>query len=173
MTEPGPSSTPAPAAATFWDEVDTVFAEAIALGADSLARARLIAERCADRPDLRSEVEALLSAHERAGAFLGVAAADEAPVPDRTLGPGTPIGAWRLVEQIGQGGMGDVYRAERADGVFGHAVAIKVTRSAMLDRRDRRAGSRPSVRSSPSLQHPHIVTLLDGGDAARWARRIW
>jgi serine/threonine protein kinase len=162
MTEPGPSSTPAPAAATFWDEVDAVFAEAVALGADSLARARLIAERCADRPDLRSEVEALLSAHERAGAFLGVAAADEARAPDRTLGPGTPIGAWRLVEQIGQGGMADVYRAERADGLFGHAVAIKVTRSAMLDPEIARR-VRIERQILASLQHPHIVTLLDGG----------
>ena len=75
---------------------------------------------------------------------------------------GRRIGAFRLVEPIGHGGMGVVYRAERVDGDFGQRIAIKLL--------DLPSGN-PEVLQRfrierhilASLSHPHIVTLLDGG----------
>jgi serine/threonine protein kinase len=74
---------------------------------------------------LRSEVESLLAAHDRAGSFLEVKtqissdSARELSLVSKQLGP------YRLLEPIGHGGMGTVYRAERADGQFQKQVAVK------------------------------------------------
>ena len=77
---------------------------------------------------------------------------------------GTRLGAYRLLEPIGEGGTGQVFRAERADGVFDQDVAVKVTRASL--------GGRESLRFTTERQilaysaHPNIVRLLDGGAAA-------
>lgn len=77
------------------------------------------------------------------------------------LPPGTRLGAWRLGELLGAGGMSRVYRAERADGGYEQEVAIKVVRgnAALLER------LRHERRLVASLKHPHLVGLLDGGEA--------
>jgi serine/threonine protein kinase len=76
------------------------------------------------------------------------------------------VGPYRLIEKIGHGGMGDVYVAERADGLFTHRVAIKVIRASMRDRDvARRFSAERQILAS--LQHAHIVTLLDGGVTAQ------
>ncbi len=87
----------------------------------------------------------------------------DAPQPQ----PGERIGPFRLVELIGQGGMGQVWRAERADGLYEREVALKLPDpargSALAGRmaRERRIGAR--------LEHPHIARLYDAGvdDAGR------
>lgn len=75
---------------------------------------------------------------------------------------GQRIGAWRLIEEIGHGGMGVVYLAERADGQFEQRVAVKLLRFglAMEDLVDRFRTERKIL---ATLQHPHIARLLDGG----------
>jgi serine/threonine-protein kinase len=101
------------------------------------------------------------------GAQLGAVAAsvlqahDEAALP----APGDRIGAWRIVAEIGRGGMAVVYRAERDDGEYHQAVALKWIAaggadaiSAELFRRERQALA--------DLSHPHIARLLDGGRSA-------
>lgn len=77
------------------------------------------------------------------------------------LPPGTRLGAWRLGELLGAGGMSRVYRAERADGGYEQEVAIKVVRgnAALLER------LRHERRLVAGLKHPHLVGLLDGGEA--------
>jgi hypothetical protein len=72
------------------------------------------------------------------------------------------IGAYRVVEKIGSGGMGEVYRGERADGTFAHQVAIKVTQST-IGHGDLLRRFKIERQILATLQHPHIVTLLDGG----------
>lgn len=106
----------------------------------------------------RAEVEALLEAHDRLAAAAGPI--DDGPLPQ--LGPGAFIGSYRLIDRIGAGGMGEVYRAERADGAFDRHVAIKVTRAALAgpDALDRFRRERQIL---ATLDHPRIVTLLDGG----------
>ncbi len=83
------------------------------------------------------------------------------------LPTGTRLGAWRLGELLGAGGMSRVYRAERADGRYEQEVAVKVVRgnAALLER------LRHERRLVAGLKHPHIVGLLDGGeseDGALW-----
>ena len=79
---------------------------------------------CEGDAELREEVQSLIDAYEEDGDTL------EPSRPERPADPliGTTVGTYRIVEHIGSGGMGSVYRAERADEVFQKEVAIKVVR---------------------------------------------
>ena len=135
--------------------LDALFAEAAE--ADSAARVHMLDTQCADRPDLRLELEALLHAHDR---LRRLESAQTAPAAGPDIGD--CLGAFRLVERIGDGGMGTVFRAERADGAFQAVVAVKVVRATLVspELRQRFTMERQIL---ASLQHPSIVTLLDGG----------
>jgi len=105
-----------------------------------------------------SEGESLSSLATRAPDLLG-AVGSEAPGPDPLLQ--RALGPYRLLERIGQGGMGVVYRAERADDAYRQEVAIKVLHwtagpdSARRFRLERETLAR--------LEHPHVTRILDGG----------
>jgi serine/threonine protein kinase len=146
---------PLPPSREDFSRIEASFAEAVALPRDR--REPALAASLGDRPDLRAEVEALLNAHD------AVAAA--AP-PEKELratpGAGARLGAYRLVEKIGEGGMGEVYGAERVDGAFEQRVAVKVTR-ATVNREDLSRRFKIERQILASLRHPNIVTLLDGG----------
>jgi tetratricopeptide (TPR) repeat protein len=98
------------------------------------------------------------------GALLGSALARSlAATLDRgeRLAPGARLGAFRITGEIGAGGMGVVYAAERDDGEFRQSVAIKC-----IDRRTGDAGHALFLRERQilaELRHPHIARLLDGG----------
>lgn len=77
-----------------------------------------------------------------------------------TLSAGSLVGPWRVLELLGSGGMSHVYLAERADGGFEQRVAIKLVRGNPA-LRDRLRHERQIV---AGLRHPHIVSLVDGGD---------
>jgi serine/threonine protein kinase len=91
---------------------------------------------CAGRPELRARVEALLRAHAEASGFLQeapgqpVATVDEPPVRER---PGTVIGPYKLLQQIGEGGMGAVFLAEQTHPVQ-RKVALKIIKPGMDSR---------------------------------------
>ena len=119
-------------------------------------RAALLAQ--AD-PDLRLEVESLLK-RPAAGQFLDQPAFYDAPqlLEDPTLtacAPGACLGPYRIESKLGEGGMGEVFRA--IDTRLGRAVAIKITRQE-FDARFEREG-----RAIASLNHPNICTLYDVG----------
>ena len=103
----------------------------------------------------RRELDALLDAHARDHAVL------DAPVHDAP-GAGRRIGAWRLLRELGTGGMGTVWLAERADTGFSQRAAIKFVSMPMaaptLVTRFRR-----EQRILAALEHPDIARLLDGG----------
>jgi eukaryotic-like serine/threonine-protein kinase len=149
-----------------WQEVDEVFQAA----RDVLSVAERTAwldARCAGRPDLHAEVSSLLSAYDASDAFLqplGLGSGNARTAPASTY-TGETIDAWRLMREIGQGGMGTVFLAERADGAFTQQVAIKITRASVTDRdAARRFTAERQILAS--FNHPHIVTLLDGGTTA-------
>jgi serine/threonine protein kinase len=148
-----------------WQQVRAILDRAIALPRDE--RIAYLARTCDGDEDLRNEVESLLESHDQAGSiFLNKPAADlksatteSAP---RSSWIGRRIGVYQIETEIGHGGMGEVYRAVRADGQFKKNVAIKVVRggydtAAVLERflHERQILA--------SLDHPHIARLYDGG----------
>ena len=156
-----------------WIAAEAAFEAALASGDDSSA---VLDAHCGERTALRAEVEALVAAHRRAGTFMTPIAfasgsADDgfgADTPSSDLEEtaiGSIVGAFRLTERIGQGGMGDVYRAERVSGDFAQRVAIKLI-AARLQGAETVQRFRAERQILASLQHPNIVTLLDGGVTA-------
>ncbi len=121
---------------------------------------------CAGDAGLRAEVESLLEASARAGSFLGspapapprVAAVEEPPHAER---PGTVIGPYKLLEQIGEGGMGRVFVAEQQHPVR-RKVALKVLKPGMDSGRviARFEAERQAL---ALMDHPNIAKVLDGG----------
>src|SRR5262245_13138098 len=91
-------------------------------------RAAFLDQACAANQELRQEVESLLRAHEEAGSFLQshpdrpLATVDHEPLTER---PGTRLGPYKLLQQIGEGGMGAVWMAEQTEPVR-RRVALKV-----------------------------------------------
>lgn len=133
-------------------------------------RASYLDVACSGDPELRREVEALLEDCEASGDFLekagGPALAEVAassPFDPLALDRiGSRIGPYRLEEILGQGGMGTVYLARRADGQFDQKVAIKVANRHDLDREavERFRFERQLL---ARLEHPGIARLFDGG----------
>lgn len=147
----------------FGDELQELFADAVEL--EPSRRASFLSDRCAGRPELRAEIESLITAHDRSDRFLDLRtdplAAQHDPEAFRDE-RGRAVGQFRLLERIGEGGMGVVYRAERVDGEFTQRVAIKLIDSPLRNP-DTMRRFRAERQILATLHHPHIVTLLDGG----------
>ena len=151
--------------AEYWEEVERLFHEAS--GLDEAARAALLSERCPGRPDLRKDVESLLEVRPRAARFMEretTLSGDGDVVSPRRPGPGDRVGPFRLLEEIGAGGMASVYRAERAHGDFEHFVAVKLLDAPIVTQESERR-FKLERQILASLRHPNVVTLLDGGVA--------
>lgn len=119
-----------------------------------------IARQCGDDPALAQALSRLIAAHQHANLLPTMPAA---PLDPRALAePPERIGPWRLTGVIGQGGMGTVYRAERADGLFAQTAAIKLMRPGLFSARSERQFARERGILA-ALQHPHIARLYDGG----------
>jgi len=124
---------------------------------------------CAGDAALRAEVESLLEASARAGSFLTspapapnlVATVDEPPVADR---PGTVIGPYKLLEQIGEGGFGVVFMAEQQQPLR-RKVALKVLKPGM-DTRQVVARFEAERQALALMDHPNIAHIFDGGETA-------
>ena len=129
-------------------------------------RAAVLASRCDHDPSLRAEVDAPLRADDAAEGFMDRSSVlltspnvIECPA-DAMLG--RRIGPYKIDREIGRGGMGAVYLAERADGMFEQRVAIKLVRPG-LDAAPivRRFGKERQILAR--LEHQNIARLFDGG----------
>ena len=131
-------------------------------------RAEFLDEVCHDLPGLRQEVEALLRAHQASDGFLeGLTGQRMAAMVEAEAGPVAPgdrIGPYRLLQELGHGGMGVVYLAERADGVFEQRVALKLLRGLASDLVVRRFVREQRILAR--LEHSNITRLLDAGATA-------
>jgi eukaryotic-like serine/threonine-protein kinase len=149
-----------------WKQIRAVFEEAEAL--QMPLRLAFLNQACAGDDELHREVGSLLEAGSEAGSdFMGRPAADLMhSFANVTAGAafriGTRVGPYQIVDEIGHGGMGEVYRAARIDGQFDQQVAIKLVRvglgSAFIIKRF--LGERQIL---ATLNHPNIARLLDGG----------
>src|SRR5262245_47529968 len=104
---------------------------------DPAQRLAYLDEACARQPELRKQVEHLLWLHEGAGDFLerpaaspGTGAFEEAGDPPPPEAPSSIIGPYRLLEQIGEGGMGTVWLAQQTEPVK-RLVAVKLIKAGM------------------------------------------
>jgi eukaryotic-like serine/threonine-protein kinase len=152
-----------------WRRIDDLLARALERPE---AEREAFLDACGEDPELRAEVAAMLRAEAAAAALLDqsaatyaapLIAAEETPI-DRPPA-GHRIGPYRILETIGAGGMGVVYRAERADGAFEKRVALKLVKRGM-DTDEVLRRFRYERRILASLDHPHIATLYDGGVSA-------
>ncbi len=130
-------------------------------------RTAWLARLAVDEPELAASLQRLIAAEE---AEAGLDARRLQQQIDQTLrqmlpeslAPGTPVGAYRVIEEIGAGGMGRVFRAERDDPSLRHDVAIKVVRRDMLTPQAlARFQSERAVLAR--LQHPGICQFIDAG----------
>src|SRR5579871_3227558 len=149
----------------FADRVEELFHQALEL--EPATQAEFLTAACHDEPHLKSEVENLLSAwvlvHNTPGwevpAIQNEAWSVAAGVEDLTLD------RYKLLDRIGWGGMGAVFRAQRADDEFSKLVAIKILHSVPpgpdRDRMFRRFRLERQILAK--LEHPNIARLLDGG----------
>jgi serine/threonine protein kinase len=148
-----------------WSEVKDKLHEALQL--EPARRPAYLAEIGAADPDLQKELESLIAFHERTGTdFLNAPLAQAASalasqvVPDALLG--RRIGSYQIMGQIGVGGMGEVYRAFRADDEYKKQVAIKLVRAGQAsDFVVNRFKNERQILAS--LDHQNIARLLDGG----------
>jgi serine/threonine protein kinase len=145
-----------------WRQVKELLDEALAV--ESSERSSLLDQACAGDTELRGEVESLLASHQQAGTgFLKTPAMDLTSVPRSPVSRvGRRIGVYQLIEEIGHGGMGEVYRAVRADGQYTKEVAVKLVRGG-FDSRFALERFRNERQILASLDHPNIARLLDGG----------
>ena len=141
--------------------IEDIFDEALDIPPER--RAAWLESRCRGDASLRHEVELLLAAHETDSPLDGPAAAHLATlIPDPMRG--RRIGPYRVLRELGRGGMGVVYLAERDDGQFRRRVAVKVLRASQdADELHQRFLAERQILAS--LNHPHIAQLLDGGVA--------
>jgi len=140
-----------------WDRIREILDSALALAPD--LRAPYLAEACAGDDALRSEVESLIAASDQT-AFLDHAplASPTPTVTVHTALSGRAIGDYRVVDVIGEGGMGTVYRA--VDPRLGRTVALKVISHPDGAGEERRRFFR-EARAASALNHPNIVTIYE------------
>ena len=145
-----------------WQQVKTALSEAMTLSGP--ARAAYLGQLGRTDPALRAELESLLQASEDAGSgFLESPAAVllEKPSPPSPHA-GRRLGPYRLLEEIGCGGMGEVYRAVRVDEEYEQEVAIKLVRAG-ADAQFVGPRLRAERQILATFQHPNIAGLFDGG----------
>ncbi|MGC2170138.1 MAG: protein kinase [Candidatus Sulfotelmatobacter sp.] len=144
-----------------WERTKEILEQALRLAAEE--RQAHLESACGSDADLRSEVESLIASHEEAGSqFLCAAAPDVLRLaPPRTLASGTKLGPYEIIELLGAGGMGEVYRAR--DARLDRMVAIKILPAAFSADSDRLHRFAQEARSASALNHPNIITIYELG----------
>ncbi len=127
-------------------------------------RGLFLDQACGADTELRARVEKMLAAQAEAGSFLESPAADLAATTDhRPLAerPGTVIGPYKLLQQIGEGGMGVVFMAEQTEPIQ-RTVALKIIKPGM-DTRQVIARFEAERQAVAMMDHPNIAKVLDAG----------
>src|SRR5262252_2786678 len=151
-----------------WQKVDRVFHAA--LQAEPSRRAALLEDSCAGDESLRREVESLLAHYESAESFIErpafatgqlLSSPQSSSSAAESLAPGSTVAQYRLLEAIGAGGMGEVWRAEQAEPIR-RTVALKLIKAGM-DTRAVVARFDSERQALALMDHPNIAKVFDAG----------
>jgi serine/threonine protein kinase len=150
-----------------WRRIEAVFEQAMALPEGE--RGRVLDEACGRDAALRCELQELVANASEGNPVLRDAVAAEVQMLASAAAPAAQIGRrfgpFRVTRQLGAGGMGVVYLAERDDAQFAQRVALKIL-SRSVGSPQAIARFRDERRILAALEHPNIVRLLDGGSTA-------
>jgi len=149
-----------------WQQIEQLLQAA--LECEPAERDALLDRECATDPDLREEVESLLSSAQQTKGFLNDNAAavaavlltDEQPTVELLQGR---IGPYSIQKQLGAGGMGEVFLAE--DVRLGRKVALKLLDPSMTGDAQSRLRFLREARLASTLDHPNICTVHEVGEA--------
>jgi serine/threonine protein kinase len=142
-----------------YHKIQQIFLEASAI-AEPAGRQSYLDQACGTDSELRRQVDGLLFSHENAGEFLHRAFV---PPPSESLteSPGTIIGKYKLLQEIGEGGFGVVFMAEQLEPVQ-RKVALKVIKPGM-DTREITARFEAERQALALMDNPNVARVLDGG----------
>ncbi len=145
-----------------WQRMRELFHACIEL--DQAQQDALLTRECAADPIMKAEVESLLASLEASKTFMETPAAATFASGDQPTWIGRTLGAYKILSLVAAGGMGEVYRAVRADGLYPQAVAIKLIRRELVGQvlLSRFRAEREIL---GALQHPNIARILDAGIA--------
>ncbi len=151
-----------------WQQISRIFKSAISL--DGSVRAAYVKERCGTDDDLREEVERLIESHVQADDhdFIGGHAVEKAAdlfageEEQQILQKGQHFGAYVILDHLGTGGMGQVYRAQ--DSRLDRTVALKILSPDIAADKRRMQRFRQEAKVASSLNHPNIVTIFEFGE---------
>jgi eukaryotic-like serine/threonine-protein kinase len=141
-------------------DIQAIFNEASVLVSEE-DRLRFLDEACGDDLQMRARVGVLLNAHSEAGGFFGGKTPDDnrTKIFPITEHPGTIIGPYKLLQQIGEGGMGIVFMAEQTEPIQ-RTVALKIVKPGM-DTRQVIARFEAERQAVAMMDHPNIAKVLD------------
>lgn len=138
-----------------WSHINELFHEALELTPDNISD--FLDSVRSEEPFIADELEKLLNSHYSSGTFLN----DKILLDDIMMG-GELIGPWKIINELGRGGMSMVYRAERDDGQFERTVAIKFLHGIMPGK-EMRTRLQNEQKILAKLRHKNIAQLLDAG----------
>jgi serine/threonine protein kinase/WD40 repeat protein len=139
----------------------SIFLEALEITAPA-ERAAFLDRACDGNAALRRGVEGLLAANDRSGTFMRPPAGGDVTVDRRpSEGPGSRVGPYKLLQEIGEGGMGTVFMAEQEEPVR-RMVAVKIIRAGM-DSKGVLARFEAERQALALMDHPNIAKVLDAG----------
>jgi serine/threonine protein kinase len=142
------------------ESVKTIFGKVLEIHSDG-ERSKYLDQACAGDVSLRAELDDLLGAIGRAGNFLGGSPPVATIDPPITEKPGVQIGPYKLLQQIGEGGMGVVFMAEQTEPIQ-RTVALKIIKPGM-DTRQVIARFEAERQAVAMMDHPNIAKVLDAG----------
>ena len=140
---------------------EQLFGEAVELGFDE--RRGFLDRACDGQPELRSRLESLLTDYDRLDGFLsGSPVASPAHAPSQSLAAGSCVGRYTVMELIGSGGMGEVYRTR--DASLDRDVAVKILRPGLAADAVQALRFQREARALAALNHPNICTIYEIGE---------